>query len=231
MIGSARRTVERLGLTHRRLETEVAAGFIELLDGEATAAEAVLRDAYDELRDRGPRRRGRPGGGVPRPSAAAAGPRRRSRRVAAEAEELAGSDLKAAIAWRDVRAEAAARRGDTAAALALAREAVDLAAATDALLLVADARLTLATVLRAAGDDAAADAEARRAVEACEEKGATALAARARTMVRTPPEPATATHESAAPTRGAAAPQPRDGVGDAVGRELQPRRLGGHTGR
>ena len=35
MIGSARRTVERLGLTHRRLETEVAAGFIELLDDDA----------------------------------------------------------------------------------------------------------------------------------------------------------------------------------------------------
>src|SRR5207248_4081242 len=53
MIGSARRTVEQLGLTHRRLETEVAAGFVELLDGEAVAAEQYLRTAYDELRERG----------------------------------------------------------------------------------------------------------------------------------------------------------------------------------
>ena len=56
MVASARRTVERLGLTHRRLETEVAAGFIELLDGDATAAE------------------GDPATGVPGP--ARAGPRR-----------------------------------------------------------------------------------------------------------------------------------------------------------
>ncbi len=107
--------------------------------------------------------------------------------VAADAERLAGADLKAGIAWRDVRAEAAARRGDTTRALALAREAVELASATDALLLVADARLALAVVLRATGDTDAADAEAQRAVDACEAKGATVLEARARSAMTVQP--------------------------------------------
>jgi hypothetical protein len=71
---------------------------------------------------------------------------------------------------------ALARRGEHLAAVELARTAVDLAAATDALLDHADARVALATALRAAGraDDAAI--EQRRAVELWEAKGATLLA-------------------------------------------------------
>jgi hypothetical protein len=100
--------------------------------------------------------------------------------IAQEAEVLAGSDLKAGIHWRDVRALAALRRGDIETALALARESVELASATDVLLLLADARLTLATALHAAGDTAAADAETRRAVEACDAKGITVFLQRIR---------------------------------------------------
>src|SRR5204862_420060 len=77
---------------------------------------------------------------------------------------------------RGVRAEALARRGEHGAAIELARAAVDIAVATDALLDHADARVALATALRAAGraDDAAR--EQRRAVELWEAKGATLLA-------------------------------------------------------
>ena len=178
MVGSARRTAERLGLTHRGLEAEVAAGFIELLDGNATGAEGILRPAYQGLRERG----------LDGEAAQAAAFLARALllqdrvddadEVAAEAEALAGADLKAGIAWRGVRAECASRRGDGDLALRLAGEAVELSAATDALLLVADARLALAAVLRTLGDDVRADEEARRALEACAAKGATALAAR-----------------------------------------------------
>ena len=150
MVASARRTAERLGLTHRR-----------------------PRDRGRRRLHRAPRRRRGGGRGAScgrRTRACASGgstarPRRRPRSsaralllqdrvdeadaVAAEAEALAGADLKAGIAWRGVRAECAARRGDGDLALRLAGEAVDLAAATDALLLVADARLALAAVLRA----------------------------------------------------------------------------------
>jgi DNA-binding SARP family transcriptional activator len=180
MISSARRTVEQLGLTHRRLETELSAGLIELLDGKAALAEEMLRTAYEGLRERGI-------GGEAALAAAFLGRALliqarvdEADAVAAEAEALAGSDLKAAITWRDVRAEVALRRGDGVRALSLAREAVELASATDALLLVADARLTLSRVLSASGDAAGAETEARRAVEACEAKGATVFAALAR---------------------------------------------------
>src|SRR5262249_56680826 len=69
-----------------------------------------------------------------------------------------------------------------------ARSAVDIAAATDALLDHADARLALGASLRAAGRAADADAEERRAVELWEAKGATLLAERARshTGIATP---------------------------------------------
>ena len=77
-----------------------------------------------------------------------------------------------------------ARRGARAArrarepAVELARAAVAIAAATDALLDHADARMALATALRAAGRDAEADAEETRALELWEAKGATLLVER-----------------------------------------------------
>src|SRR5262249_13741912 len=57
-----------------------------------------------------------------------------------ESEALAGDDLRAAVAWRGVRAEALARRGEHAAAIEVARAAVEVAAATDRLLYPADVR-------------------------------------------------------------------------------------------
>src|SRR5439155_17019869 len=82
-----------------------------------------------------------------------------------ESETLAGDDLQAAIAWRGVRAEALAQRGEHAAAVEFAQAAVAIAAATDALLDHADARLALATALRAAGRSQEAAAEEARAIE------------------------------------------------------------------
>jgi hypothetical protein len=201
MIGSARRTVDRLGLAHRRLEADVAAGFIELLAGEAAVAEPLLRTAYEELRERGLDGEAAQAAAFLGRALLLQGRVDEADAVAAGAAELAGGDLKAAIAWRDVRAEAAARRGELDQARALATEAVALASATDALLLVADARLTLATVLLAAGDREAATAEAERAADACEAKGASALLARLGSLRPSPrpdgsstaaPRPATA---------------------------------------
>jgi DNA-binding SARP family transcriptional activator/tetratricopeptide (TPR) repeat protein len=178
MIASSRRTVEQLGLTLRLLETELAAGLIELLDGETVAAEEFLRAAHDGLRERGLDGEAAHAAAVLGRSLLMQGRVDEADDAAAAAEALAGSNLKAAITWRDVRAEVALQRGDLDRAFALAREAVELASATDALLLVADARLTLAGVLRAMGDETEADAEARRALEAAHAKGATVLVAR-----------------------------------------------------
>ena len=186
MIATSRRMVEELGITQRFLEADVFAGIIELLEGDAVAAERLLRDAYEGLR--------RQGLGIDAAQAAAllgrallaVGKASDAEALSHASEALAGDDLKAAIAWRGVRAEALARRGEHAEAVALARAAVDIAAATDALLDHADARLALAAALRAAGRADEASAEELRAIDLWEAKGASLLAERARRAVGGP---------------------------------------------
>src|SRR5438876_11699542 len=53
MIASSRHMVEELGITHRLLEADMFAGLIDLLEGDAVAAETSLRAAYDGLREHG----------------------------------------------------------------------------------------------------------------------------------------------------------------------------------
>lgn len=184
MIGSTRRTAERLGLAHHRLETEVAAGFVELLAREWIDAELVLRPAFAELRERGLDGEAARAGGL---LARALLMQRRAdeaEAVALTAERLGGVDLRAGTTWRGVLAETAAQRGDFDQALALARGSVDIAAATDAFIPIADARLSLAAILALMGDAEGAEAEAERAVAVCEAKGATVLADAARATQR-----------------------------------------------
>jgi len=180
MLASSRKMVEDLGITHRLLEVDAFGGLIDLLEGDAAAAERNLRRAYDGLRDLGL--------GIDAARAAALLARAllvqdrgaEAEALSHESEALAGDDLKAAIAWRGVRAEALARRGEPTVAVELANRAVEIAAATDALLDHADARLALAAALRAAGRGGDARAEERRAIELWEAKGATLLVERTR---------------------------------------------------
>jgi len=180
MIASSRKMVEELGIAHRLFEADVFAGRIEAMEGDAATAERLLRGAYEGLRDLGL------GIDAARAGALLARTLLAQERIAEaealshESERLAGDDLQAAIAWRGVRAEALAKRGAHAAAVELAKAAVAIAAATDALLDHADARLALAAALRSAGRAAEADAEVRRAIELWDTKGATVLDERAR---------------------------------------------------
>ncbi len=180
MIASSRGMVEELGLAHRVLEADVAAGLIALLEGNAVDAEQRLRGAYDGLRAAGlgadaaqaAALLGRALLGLDRADEADA--------VSRAAEALAGDDIKAAIAWRCVRAEALARRGAHEAAIGFARVAVEIAVETDALLDHADARTALAVAYEAAGRHAEASAEQARAADIWEAKGATLLVDRMR---------------------------------------------------
>jgi len=180
MIASSRKMVEELGITHRLLEADVFAGQIDLLEGDAVAAERSLRSAYEGLRDLGLGIDAAQAAALLARALLAQGRAAEAESLSHESEALAGDDLKAAIAWRGVRAEALARRGEHAVAVELAEVAVAIAAATDALLDHADARLALAAALRAAGRGGEANAEERRATELWEAKGATLLAERAR---------------------------------------------------
>jgi tetratricopeptide (TPR) repeat protein len=201
MIASARHMVEELGITHRLLEVDVFAGLIELLEGDAPAAERCLRAAYEGLRDQGLAIDAARAAALLGRALLAQGRGEEAETASLDSEALAGDDLKAAIAWRGVRAEAMARRGEHGAAVGLARAGVVLAAATDALLDHADARQALASVLRAAGQSGEADAEERRAVELWQAKGATLLVGRAQSTGAVVREAAVARPEEGPPAR------------------------------
>ena len=118
--------VEELGVAQRLFEKDVFAGFVALLEGDAPAAERTLRGAYDGLRDLGL--------GIDAARAAALLARAllaqdrsdEAEALSHESEALAGDDLKASIAWRGVRAEALAKRGEHTEAIELARAAVTI---------------------------------------------------------------------------------------------------------
>lgn len=180
MIDSAGRTVTELGLRHALLEVDHFAGIVELVLGDAAAAELHLRLAYNGFRRMG----------LDADTAEAAALLARAcllldrdveaDELCSESERLAGHALKASIAWRTVRAQLLSRGGTHSEARRVAEEAVAIAERTDALVDHGDACLTLATVLGAAGDVAGARAAAERAADLYERKGAVALTEKAR---------------------------------------------------
>jgi hypothetical protein len=178
MLGSARQSLEQLGLRHGLLETELFAGMVELIADNAAAAVAPLRAAYEGL--------GTLGVGADAGQAAALlaralleqGDVDEADRMATASEELAGQNLKTAIAWRIARAEVLATRGDLVAALVHAGGAVEIAAATDLILDHADACVALAQLRERAGDSAGALRARSDALRLYDAKGATAPAER-----------------------------------------------------
>jgi class 3 adenylate cyclase/type II secretory pathway predicted ATPase ExeA len=183
MVASARRSLEELGHEHGLVEVDLAAGTVELLAGDLEAAQAYLERAHEGFH----------GLGIDVDAARAAallarvhlerGAADAALQLTTEAESLGGADLKAGIAWRSVRAEALAGRGDLVEARRLAEAAVALAAPTDALVDHADALVALAGVLRRCGDDVAAAARASEALTLYERKEASVPAERARTLL------------------------------------------------
>jgi class 3 adenylate cyclase/tetratricopeptide (TPR) repeat protein len=160
--GAAQALWNELGMLHRRAIRAIDASTIELLAGDAEAAERELRAGYRMLEEIAEVH--------VRPTVAAylAAVLAQEGR-SADAEEFTQfaeshaweDDIVTQVMWRVARAQVRAPAGEAAEAELLAREAVDLAAATDFLDLQATAQLALARVLREAGSPAAADAAAR----------------------------------------------------------------------
>lgn len=180
MIDSARRTVTELGLRHALLEVEQFAGIVELVLDDAAAAEPHLRQAYKGFRRMGLDADTAETAALLARACLALGRDGEADELCSESGRLAGHALKAAIAWRTVRAQLLSRQGSNDEARRVAEEAVDLAGRTDALVDHGDACLALASVLGAAGDSAGSRAAAERAVDLYERKGAAALAEKAR---------------------------------------------------
>jgi class 3 adenylate cyclase/tetratricopeptide (TPR) repeat protein len=158
----ARTLWDELGMAHRRAVRALDASAIELLAGDAEAAERELRTGYRMLVEMGETH--------VRPTVAAylAAVLAQEGRFG-EAEELArfaeshawDDDIVTQVMWRVALAQVQAPAGKTAEAQRLASEAVDLAAPTDFLDLQATALVALARVLREAGSADATNAAAR----------------------------------------------------------------------
>jgi class 3 adenylate cyclase/tetratricopeptide (TPR) repeat protein len=153
---------DELGMTHHRAMRAIDASTIELLAGDAEAAERELRAGYRMFEELGDVHL--------RPTVAAylaallatAGRSEEAEAFAHFAESHAWEDdIVTQAMWRVARAQVQAPAGNAAEAELLAREAVELAAPTDFLDLQATALLALARVLRRAGSDEAMDVAAR----------------------------------------------------------------------
>jgi class 3 adenylate cyclase/tetratricopeptide (TPR) repeat protein len=180
LLAQAKALAEELGL-EVTLAAGVAlqAGYVELLAGDAAAAERELRPACEALERMGSW-----------PHLATVAPmlanalfvQRRdeeSLQLTVVAERVAPSeDADPQIGWRRVRAKVLARRGDVEAAERLAREATARAARTDYLDLRAQAIADLAEVLRLAGRAEESAAAVQEAIRLYEQKGNIAAAAR-----------------------------------------------------
>jgi len=183
LIDSARRSLTELGMRHALLEVEQFAGIVELVADDPASAEQHLRLAYKGFRRMGIDADTAETAALLARACLALGRDAEADELCAESERLAGHALKAAIAWRTVRAHLHSRRGSHDKARIVAEQAVAIAERTDLLVDHGDACVALAAVLLAAGDAAGARAAGERAVELYEVKGATALADKARGVV------------------------------------------------
>jgi class 3 adenylate cyclase/tetratricopeptide (TPR) repeat protein len=156
-------------------------GWTELVAGDVTTAETLLRTGYAELEEMGER-------GV-RSSVAAElgrvlceqGSYDEAARLAATSQELSGpGDVFNSSLIAGIRARVLVSRRELDAASAAGREAVALAGTGDCLELRADAHRALADVLAASGKAKDAEAALNRALRLYEEKGNLVAAERAR---------------------------------------------------
>ena len=155
MLAAARSSLEELGFRHGLLETDLFTGVVELLAGDPSATVAPLRPACEDLGTLGV---------VPTPArpllardhAARPGRHRRGRADGGRERGAHGPEpeVRGSRGGRRRRAVFTVR-GGVDDGVALAREAVEIAAATDLVLDHADTCVVLADLRDEAGDHAA----------------------------------------------------------------------------
>jgi tetratricopeptide (TPR) repeat protein len=160
---------------------------VELLAGDAAAAERELRPACERLEEMG--ELGYLSSAVP-PLLEALYQQGRDEEALLLSERwrpdllTVPEDMDAQIGWRSIRAKLLARRGDPAEAETLAREATSLAEQTEDLELRAKALSDLAEVLRLAGRPQESTTALEAALHLHERKGNIAGAAATRALLR-----------------------------------------------
>jgi predicted ATPase/class 3 adenylate cyclase len=167
---SALAMFEELGLVVDAATVALSAGRVEMLAGDAQAAEAALRRGYEYFASVGERYLRSSLAGLLAEAVFVQGRWDEAEALAAETEELAAADdVDAQMLWRLQRARVLTVRGELANAERLAREAVDLLETTDDVVSKVAALATLAEILRLAGNAAESEdrlAQARTLAEA-----------------------------------------------------------------
>ena len=165
-------TFEELGLLIDAASVSLWSGQIELLAGDAEAAETALRRGYDYFSGVGERYMLSTVAGLLAEAVFVQGRWSDAEALAAETEQLAAEDdIDAQTLWRLAKARAAALRGDLGEAEQLAREAVELLEPTDHVVNQIGAGATLAAILRLGGNDAEAAERLAQAQELADAKG------------------------------------------------------------
>lgn len=138
---AASRTIRRdIGQDLGAAASAIDAGLVELLAGEYAAAEHVLREGYEQLERLGEKGYFSTLAALLAEAVEAQGRLDEARELArASAAAAAPDDVASHVSWRVAEARALARAGAVDEAQAIAREAVEIADATDFSLLRADA--------------------------------------------------------------------------------------------
>jgi class 3 adenylate cyclase/tetratricopeptide (TPR) repeat protein len=190
MIARANGVAEGGHEVERHSHLSTAAGRIELLAGDAAAAERVLRPACERLQLIGE---------LGYLASAAPLLLEALYRLRRDEEALRVSerwhpdrltvpeDVDAQVAWRSVHAKLLARGGEVAEAESLARQAVAQASTTDDIQLRAEALTALAEVLRTAGSPEQSEIALGEAIALYERKGNVVAAATVRALSAEPP--------------------------------------------
>jgi DNA-binding SARP family transcriptional activator/class 3 adenylate cyclase len=183
LLAGSREILRDLGATLMS-STSLVPGMVELLAGDAAAAESCFRASYAALQRAGERSMRATAAAYVARALYAQGRYDEAERFTVTSEELAPPDDHAArVEWSSTRAKTLALSGRHEEAQSLASEAVALAARTDDVEARAHALLDRAEVLRLGERlDEAAD-HVRSAVELLEGKGNLVSAARARALL------------------------------------------------
>jgi class 3 adenylate cyclase/tetratricopeptide (TPR) repeat protein len=184
-IGRAKDLTETMGFDVDLAETLRASGFIEILAGRPSAAEAELRRSYRLFEGMGSQGN-LSGVAVDLAEAILMQGRAEEALELTQTSERVGApnDPDSAIAWRRIRARVLAGRGEFEEAERLAREAVELASETDFLNFQGQALRDLAEVLLLSGRADEARVRLRESLDAFERKGNVVSAARVREALR-----------------------------------------------
>jgi class 3 adenylate cyclase/tetratricopeptide (TPR) repeat protein len=184
LCGRAETIYEDLGLRLSLVAVSEIAGYVELLAGDAPAAEEALRRGYDILSEGGVSALLAFQAGLIADALIAQGRYEEADELAlTQEEDVPSEDVFAQVGWRATRARLDAHFGNHARGQQLAVHAVERAAKTDALNLHADALLSLAEAQRAAGVLDEAESTVGHALALYEQKGNDVSARRAAALL------------------------------------------------